>query len=263
MDPQDPPPAADAGESRADRAPVSRADCFATTHWSVVLAAGRGDTPEAARALEELARTYWYPLYAYIRRQGRTREDAEDLTQGFFARLLDGNPFAAVSADRGRFRAFLLASLKHYLANESDRAGRRKRGGGWQRIELDWAGADERWTAAGTPAAAGASPDAAYDRAWAEALLEQVVGRLEQECGIEGQAPLFAQTRGYLMLGEAAIPYAEAARRLGMEEGAVRVAVHRLRKRYRALLREELSRTLADPGAVADELQSLRAALGV
>lgn len=239
----------------------TRGDCFATTHWSVVVAAGGADSQEASRALEELCRAYWYPLYSYIRRQGRSREDAEDLTQGFFERFLSSNPFAGVGAEKGRFRAFLLASLKHFLANEADREGRRKRGGGWQRISLDWNHAEERWTVDTALEAGGGSPEVAYDRAWAESLLEQVVGRLEAECAADGRGPLFQCARGYLMVGEAAIPYADAASTLGMEEGAVRVAVHRLRKRYRELLRAELARTLSDPSMVTDELRALRAAL--
>lgn len=246
----------------ASPAPTSaRHDCFATTHWTAVVAAGRRDTPEAARALEELCQTYWYPLYAYIRRQGRTREDAEDLTQGFFERFLDGNPFAGLSADRGRFRAFLLASLKHFLANEADRAACQKRGGGWQRLSLDWDEAEERWTSRTALPAGGDSPEAAYDRAWAEALLEQVLATLEGESIADGRSLLFQQARRFLMMGEAVSSYGDTARALGMDEGAVRVAVHRLRKRYRALLRQELGRTLADPTTVDDELRALRAAL--
>lgn len=240
---------------------AGRGDCFATTHWTAVVAAGGADSQEAGRALEELCRAYWYPLYAYIRRQGRTREDAEDLTQGFFEQFLSGNPFAGLNAERGRFRAFLLASLKHFLANAADREGCRKRGGGWQRISLDWDHAEERWTADTVLDPGGSSPETAYDRAWAASLLEQVVGRLEAECAAEGRGALFRCARGYLMVGEAAIPYADAGRTLGMEEGAVRVAVHRLRRRYRELLRAELARTLTDAGMVSDELHALRAAL--
>lgn len=235
-----------------------RADWFATTHWSVVLSAGDPGSPESREALSELCRTYWYPLYAYVRRQGHAHEDAEDLTQGFFERFLSGNPLAHVSAERGRFRAFLLAALKNHLANAHDRASTLKRGGGWERLALDWGEAAERFRAEapGVP-----SPEAAFDRAWALALLEVVIRHLEAECSAAGRADLFERARGYLMLGRDAIPYAEAARELGLEEGAVRVAIHRLRKRYRELLRAEIARTLADPVGVEEELRSLREAL--
>lgn len=235
-----------------------RGDLFATTRWTVVVAAGDRTSPDSEAALAELCRDYWYPLYAYVRRQGRTREDAEDLTQAFFERFLAGNPLAGVSADRGRFRAFLLASLKHFLANAWDHERCQKRGGGWEKLSLDWEEAADRFQheAAGIP-----SPEAAYDRAWALALLERVMRRIEAECVADGKSDLFTQARGYLMLGQEAIPYAEAARSLGLEEGAVRVAVHRLRKRYRELLRDEIGRTLSDPGGVGEELRSLRTAL--
>lgn len=244
--------------SESDQSP--RSDVFVTTRWTVVLSAGRKSSPQSDQALAELCRTYWYPLYAYVRRQGRTKEDAEDLVQAFFARFLERNYLKGLAAERGRFRAFLLASLKHFLANEWDKANRQKRGGGVEHLSLDWQGADEHFH---LDPADTASPDRLFDREWALALLERVITRLREECQQEGRTALFDQAKGFLMVGEQVIPYAEAAIALGMEEGAVRVAVHRLRKRYRELLRDEIAQTLDDPSQVAEELRSLQAALSV
>jgi RNA polymerase sigma factor (sigma-70 family) len=235
-----------------------RGDVFVTTRWTVVLSAGRQSSPESDRALSELCQTYWYPLYAYVRRQDYTKEDAEDLVQAFFARFLEKNYLEGLNAGRGKFRAFLLASLKHFLANEWDKANRQKRGGGTPHLSLDWQSADDRFHLDPPDPV---SPEKIFDREWALALLERVIARLRGECAADGKGALFDQARGYLMVGEKAIPYAEAARNLGMDEGAVRVAVHRLRKRYRELLRDEIAQTLDDPAQVADELRSLQAAL--
>jgi RNA polymerase sigma-70 factor (ECF subfamily) len=229
-------------------------DIFATTHWTVVLTAGRRSTPQADRALEELCSIYWYPLYAYVRRQGRSREDAEDLTQGFFASFLKRNYLEGVSSEKGRFRAFLLTALKHYLSNEHDRASRQKRGGGEKPLSLDWQDAESRYQ---IEPADQLSPDKLYDRAWAVMQLEKVVGRLREESAAEGKAELFESLKPFLMVGKGAIPYAKAAADLGTNEGAVRVAVHRLRRRYRELLRQEIAQTLSDPAMVEEELQAL------
>lgn len=231
---------------------------FVTTRWSVVLQAGRKSSPHAERALAELCQQYWYPLYAYVRRRVNSREDAEDLTQGFFAKFLEENYLEGLAAERGKFRAFLLAALKHFLANEWDKAGRQKRGGGVRHLSLDWRQADERFHFEPPDHA---TPDRLFDHEWAMALLGRVIHRLQAECADEGRSELFTQTRGYLMVGEAAIPYSEAAAKLEMDEGAVRVAVHRLRKRYRVLLREEIAQTVNDPAQVKEELESLQAAL--
>jgi len=236
----------------------ARADIFVTTRWTVVLSAGRKSSPQSDRALGELCQTYWYPLYAYIRRQGHSREDAEDLVQGFFSRFLERNYLEGLSAERGKFRGFLLASVKHFLANEWDRANRQKRGGGIEHLSLDWHGADERYHLEPPDTA---SPDRVFDRQWALALLERVIARLREECVAEKKEALFEQSKSWLMVGESAIPYARAAQALGLDEGAVRVAVHRLRKRYRQLLREEIAQTLTDPAQVDEELRSLQAAL--
>jgi RNA polymerase sigma-70 factor (ECF subfamily) len=229
-------------------------DIFATTHWTVVLAAGRRHTPSADTALEELCRTYWFPLYAYVRRRGHAKADAEDLTQAFFARLLEKNFLESVGSAKGKFRAFLLAVLKHFLANEWDKARAQKRGGGEIPLSLDWQTADTKFQVAATNAP---SPDQAFDREWALALLAKVIERLEKECAADGKAALFAQLKMFLTAGGGDSAQADVAKSLGMEEGAVRVAIHRLRKRYRALLRDEIAQTLADESQVDAELQAL------
>jgi RNA polymerase sigma-70 factor (ECF subfamily) len=229
-------------------------DIFATTHWTVVLAAGRRHTPQSDGALEELCRTYWFPLYAYVCRRGHTKEDAEDLTQAFFARFFAKNYLAGLSAERGRFRAFLLASLKHFLANEWKKSQRQKRGGGEEPLFLDWQTADTKFQVAAT---AEPSPDKAFDREWALALLAKVIERLQKECEADGKAKLFAQLKMFLTAGKGGTAQAEVAKALGMEEGAVRVAIHRLRKRYRELLRDEIAQTLADAADVDEEMRAL------
>lgn len=224
-----------------------------------MLAAGQRHTPQSDRALEELCRTYWFPLYAYVRRRGHTKEDAEDLTQAFFARFLEKNYLEGLSSERGRFRAFLLASLKHFLINEGKRERRQKRGGGATLLSLDWQSADSQFRLASTLEP---SPDKAFDREWALVLLAKVIERLQRECASEGHGEQFAELKVFLTVGKGARPYAEAANALGMEEGAVRVAVHRLRKRYRQLLRDEIVQTLSDPAQVEEEMQALFGAFG-
>lgn len=231
---------------------------FATTHWTVVLAAGRGGSPQAEVALEELCRTYWFPLYAYARRHGQSREDAEDLTQGFFARLLEKNFLEGITSERGKFRAFLLVALKRFMANEWDRANRQKRGGGQTLLSLDWQDAETRYQINPTD---DLSPDKLYDRAWAVVVLERVILRLRSESSQGGKGDLYEQLKSFLMLGTDEIPYARAAAELKMSEVAVRVAVHRLRKRYRELLREEIVQTLSNPAQADEEMQALFSAL--
>ncbi len=219
-----------------------------------MLAAREGSSQQADMALEELCRTYWYPLYVYVRRQTSTREDAEDLTQAFFARFLEKNYLAALNSERGRFRAFLLAAIKHFLANEWDRANRQKRGGGVTLVSLDWRDADTRYQ---IDPPDNLSPDKLYDRAWAVTMLERVIARLRDENTNEGKAGLFGQLKPFLMIGKSAIPYAQVADSLKLTEGAVRVAVHRLRVRYRELLRDEVRQTISDPAQVEEEMRTL------
>lgn len=218
-----------------------------------MLAAGRRSTPQSNGALEELCRTYWFPLYAYVRRRGHTKEDAEDLTQAFFARFLAKNYLEGLSAERGRFRAFLLAALKHFLANEWDRSQRLKRGGGETPLSLDWQTADTKFQVAVNEP----SPDKAFDREWALVLLAKVIERLQKEYESDAKATLFEQLKIFLTAGKDGTAQAEVAKALGMEEGAVRVAIHRLRKRYRHLLRDEIAQTLADHADVDEEMRAL------
>ncbi len=234
-------------------------DYFATTRWTVVLRAGGKSTAQAAVALEELCALYWYPLYAYVRHHGHSREDAEDLVQGFFERFLQKNYLQDVKSEKGRFRAFLLSALKHFMANEWDRANRQKRGGGVSPLSLDWQDADTRYQ---IEPADNLSPDKLYDRAWAVLLLEKVIEGLRTESVAEGNQRLFEELRPVLMLGKGAIPYAQAAGRLNLSEGAVRVAVHRLRRRYRERLRDEIGQTLSNPEQVEEEIAALFQAFG-
>lgn len=224
-----------------------------------MLSAGRRHTPDSDRALEQLCRTYWFPLYAYVRRRVQSKEDAEDLTQAFFARLLEKNPMEGLNQERGRFRAFLLASLKHFLINEWKRGARLKRGGGVPELSLDWETADTKFQVAATKEP---GPDETYDREWAVALLAKVIERLQAECVADGRGDQFTQLKVFLTAGKGAVPHAKVAQSLNMESGAVRVAVHRLRKRYRQLLRDEIAHTLADPAQVEEEMRALFGAFG-
>lgn len=219
--------------------------------------AGQKRTPQADAALEELCRTYWYPLYAFVRRRGCSKEDAEDLVQGFFGRFLEGNDLAGLDRERGKFRAFLLAALKHFLANEWDKSQRLKRGGGATVLSLDWQEADTRYQIEPVD---NLTPDKLFDRAWAVTLLEQVILRLHDECSAAGKVEQFECLRPFLTLDNGAASCAEAAVTLQMTETAVRVAVHRLRRRYRELLRDEIAQTLAEPQQLDEELRALFAA---
>jgi len=246
------PPASGSSASDAARNPV-----FVTTHWSVVLTAGRWDTTLAQVALAKLCRIYWHPLYAYVRRRGYSPHDAEDLTQEFFARLLKRNDVATVGPDRGKFRSYLLGAMNHFLSDEWDKARAQKRGGG-KVIHLDTAVAESVYAQDHADAL---TPERIFDRRWAVTVLEEVHHRLQQEHRREGKAAQFEALRFSLMGERSAVPYAELAGKLGMSEGAVKVAVHRLRQRYRTLLREFIAETVATPDEVEDELRYLMRAL--
>ena len=222
-----------------------------------MLAAGRGDAPQARASLEKLCQTYWLPLYAYVRRRGYTDADAKDLTQAFFAWLLERDWLARADQQRGRFRAFLLSTINHFLANEWDKAQTQKRGGG-RVITLPFDLADPRcrWEPADT-----VTPEQSYERRWALALLAQVMSRLSAEYTAVGKAELFGQLKPCLLGERSAQPYAVLASTLGMTEGSVKVAVHRLRQRYRQLLREEIANTVAQPGEIEEEMRYLFAVL--
>lgn len=238
-------------EPSADVRSIPGREGFSTTRWSMIVAAGRTADGQGLWAMEELCRTYWYPLYAHVRRRGYSKEDAEDLTQSFFARLLEKNYLDGLSPERGRFRSFLLAALKHFLANEWDRSRSRKRGGGATMLSLDWQDAESRYR---FEPADQLSPDKLYDRAWALTLLERVLQRLEI---VNADNGYFQQLKPCLIAERRSINYTEVACQLGISENAVRVAAHRLRKQYRELLRAEIAETLADPQWLDDELQAL------
>jgi RNA polymerase sigma factor (sigma-70 family) len=235
------------------------ADDFGTTRWSLVLGAGRPGSQEAGAALAELCQRYWYPLYAYVRRRVGNVSEAQDLTQEFFARLLEKNTLAAASRERGRFRAFLLGAMKNFLANEWDKAKALKRGGGRPPISLALDTAESKLS---LEPAHDLTPEKLYERQWALTLLELVVERLEAEYGAAGKSRQFALLKPALTGNRAAIDYAAAAAALEMSEDAVRQAAHRLRRRYREILREELLQTVADPAEVDDEIRSLFTTLG-
>ena len=231
---------------------------FVTTHWSVVLTAGGDDTPNARNALEKLCRAYWFPIYAFVRRQGHGPHDAQDLTQEFFARLLEKNYLADANPAKGRFRSFLLASLKHFLANEWDKTRAQKRGGGQILIPIDVAAAE---TSCGIESADHLTAEKIFERRWALTLLDHVLRRLRAEYVRDGRENLFEQLKPTLTEASRSVRYAEIAARLGTTEGAVKVAVHRLRQRYREVLRAEIADTVASPGEVEDEIRNLFAAL--
>ncbi|HUC86663.1 MAG TPA: RNA polymerase sigma factor [Candidatus Acidoferrales bacterium] len=231
---------------------------FVTTHWSVVLTAGHADTARARDALARLCQTYWHPLYAYVRRLGHSPHDAQDLTQEFFARLLAKNFLAGADESRGRFRSFLLSSLKHFLANEWDKARAQKRGGGQIPIPIDPAAAE---TGCCFEPADQATADKIFERRWALTLLDRVLWRLRRDYVSSGRERLFEQLKPTLTEASRTVRYAEMAARLGTSEGAVKVAVHRLRQQYREVLRAEIAETVSGPDEVEDELRNLFAAL--
>lgn len=246
--------------SSAPTPPARRPGQFATTRWSIVLHAGRGgaNSIQARDALARLCRTYWFPLYAHVRRRGFSPHDAEDLTQEFFARVLARQSIAQADPARGRFRAFILTALNHFLADEWDRARAAKRGGGHTLLSLDMADAEERFAQVADPAA---SPDQVLDRQWALAVLRAVVARLEEEYRAAGKAEVFAVLKPALTGARESQPYAELAAQLGRNENAVKVAVHRLRQRYRVLLLAEIAETVASEADVKPEMNLLLQAL--
>ena len=228
---------------------------FAATRWTIVLAAAdKSEGSRSRRALEELAQAYWFPLYAFVRRQGYAVHDAQDLTQEFFAQLIAKRSLAAADQARGRFRTFLLSSLKHFLANEWDKSTAQKRGGGRPTLALDALDAESRYTLEPVDAM---TPDLVFDRRWALAVLDQVMARLQSEYVCNGHAALFASLRPALTGDHQSQPYADLAEHLDMTEGAVKVAAHRLRRRYREIMRDEIAQTVAGPEEIEDELRHL------
>jgi RNA polymerase sigma factor (sigma-70 family) len=230
---------------------------FTTTHWSVVLLAREEESPCSVDALAQLCRTYWYPLYAYIRRRGHQPHDAQDLTQEFFARLLERNFLKAVQQERGRFRWFLLSAVKRFLANEWNREQAAKRGGGQSVVSLDQETAEGRYR---YEIPDHTTPDKLFDQSWAMTLLEQAQAQLQREYMDSTRGELFDRLKIFLSGDRAPISHAEAGAALGMNQGAVKVAVHRMRQRYRDCLREQIAQTVSTPAEVDEEIQQLFAA---
>ena len=245
------------GDSSSEASP--HGGTFATTHWTVVLATADPDSPQGPAALEELCRSYWYPLYSYTRRRGYSHEDAQDLTQGFLLRWLESKSFAHADASKGRLRSFLLAGLNHFLCDERDRASAQKRGGGRPTLALmDTQAADERYRLEPVDER---SPEKLFERRWALTLLDQVLARSEQEFREAGKLELFQRLRAFLIAGTGEESYAEVGAELGMSREAVKKAVQRMRHRYYELFREEVAHTVADPAEVEEELRYLCAVI--
>jgi RNA polymerase sigma-70 factor (ECF subfamily) len=243
-----------AAHETGSSAPSRPQPVFATTRWSVVLAAGHGDTSHAHDALAHLCRSYWYPLYAYARRRGQSPHDAQDLTQEFFARLLQGNWVAQADRQRGRFRTFLLSAMQHFMANEWNKARAQKRGGTQPVLSLNDDSAEQRYQ---LEPAEKSTPETLFERGWALSLLNDVLRRLEEEYHREGKSAWMEAMRPALTANRDAIGYADIAQTLGMTEAAARVAVHRLRQRYRRLIQAEVANTVASPDEVEAEMRHL------
>jgi len=231
---------------------------FTTTHWSVVVEAGQHDSPTAAQALEQLCKKYWYPLYVYVRRKGYSVHEAEDLTQEFFAKLLTKKYLTVADRNRGKFRSFLLGSLEHFLAREWNRSHAQKRGGGWILVSPDGLKPEDRYRLEGTDAL---TPERIFDRRWAMTVLEQAMNRLREECATEGKADLFERVRDCLSGERAEVSYSQLASDVGMSEGALKVTVHRLRRRFGELIRAEITQTVTTEQEKEEELQHLLAVL--
>jgi len=237
---------------------VAELAVFATTRWSLVFAAGESSSADSDQALAHLCRTYWYPLYAFVRRQGRSPEDAEDLTQGFFEYLLEKKTLRGVGKEKGKFRSFLLASLKNFLANDWDRKHAVKRGGKHSIISLDEDSAEDRYL---REPSHDLTPDKIFEQTWALTVLETVMQQLRKKYAAAGKSHLFEALQDHLIGDENAAAYASAASQFGMKEGTVRMAVNRMRKRFRYLLREEIAQTVADPAELEEELRHLVASM--
>jgi RNA polymerase sigma-70 factor (ECF subfamily) len=246
------------GNPETDGSSAGTQSCFQSTHWTVVLAAGLNDSPESSAALQKLCTAYWCPLYAFIRRRGYTVEEAEDLTQDFFARLIEKELLAEVTREGGRFRSFLLTVLKRFLANEWNREHAQKRSGGKPRLPIDGT-AEARYQRELTEHA---TPETLFERQWAAAVLDQVLIRLRDEYTAGGKQALFEQLQNCLPGAQREFPYAEMAVTFGMKESAVRMAASRLRRRYGALLRAEIAVTVSSPEEINEEIGYLIGLVG-
>ena len=242
--PSDHPPGAAAGGGHR----------FATTQWSLVVAAGQRGSVDAEAALARLCALYWYPVFAFVRRQAESVDDAQDLTQGFFTRLIEKGDLSDADRSRGRFRTFLLTSCQHYLSNERDRSNTVKRGGGRAAIPIDLAAAEGRYQRALSDEQ---TPESLYDRQWCLTLLDCTLDSLRDEYAANGDEHLFTRLRGFLTMDDQAGTHADAARDLDMTPGAVKVAVHRLRRRYRDALRRHVAETVESPQQIDDEMRFL------
>ncbi len=242
------------GSAKAGGQVAFRPWVFATTHWSVVLEAADPQSPQASEALEQLCQTYWFPLYAYVRRWGCGPEDAQDLTQAFFAHLLRKDFLSGVGPAKGKFRSFLLACLKHFIADEWEKSRTAKRGGDGPSLLRSGEQAEERYRLASHVEA---TAESLYERRWALELLERVLERLRQEAVTAGREKVFDELQACLLGERPGETYAQRGVKLGMSVTAVKVTVHRLRRRYRELLREEIARTVTHPDEVGEETRYL------
>ena len=232
---------------------------FTTTRWSVVLAAQRDSTPQAREALTRLCESYWHPLYSYLRRSGYTADQSQDFTQAFFTRILEKQTLRNADPERGRFRSFLLASLKNFVANEHAREHAKKRGGAQPPLSLSFESAEEQYQ---IDPPSDETPDKTFDRQWALTLLENVLKRLRHELESAGKERQFERLKVFLTGETPGVGYAEIWSQLEMSEGAVKVAVHRLRRRFRTLLQDEIAQTVSSPDEVEDEMRHLWSAVG-
>jgi RNA polymerase sigma-70 factor (ECF subfamily) len=234
--------------------PSNHGGSFTTTNWTVVLSAGQVGSLDSETALSALYQTYWYPLYVFARRCGQNAEDARDLVQGFFAKLLEKNYLKVADPEKGKFRSFLLNAFKRFMANEWDRARCKKRGGQHIVVSLSEPETETRYRA---EPAHEMTPEKAFERRWAITLLDQVLSRLEAEFIASGKGQMFTELKIFLTGEKSDLPAADIGRRIGLSDGALRAAVHRLRKRYRELLRLEIGRTVDRPEAVDEEIREL------
>lgn len=229
---------------------------FATTHWSVVLAAGQTGSPHSSEALEKLCGAYWYPVYGYIRRRGYEAHDAQDLTQEFFAQHLRRNFLAGLDQSKGRFRSFLSASINHFLSNQKSRQRAAKRGGQFHFVSLDDDSAEKRYL---REPMSDLSPEKIFEQRWAFAVFAQAMVKLRQIYAAAGKDKEFESLKGAIAAEEGSSTYATVGVQLKMKPGAVAVAVHRMRLKYRELVREEIAHTVSDPAEAEEELQHLLA----
>jgi len=233
---------------------TAQASWFTTTHWSVVLAAGESPSPKSWEALEVLCRTYWQPLYAFIRRRGANPHEAQDLTQGFFHQFLERDALAGVRPEAGKFRSFLLVCLKNFLANERERAHAQRRGGNKPQVHLDGVDAERRYSLEPSDRL---TPEKVFERSWAYAVIEKTIAEQRRECSEQDKSALFQDLQGFLPGGQSTISRAELAARRGVSVGAIDVAIHRLRRRFGELLRRQVAQTVRTEAEVDEELRYL------